>query len=93
MAFVQCLPVECAVSAIVVVTALPFLKSGCEESGSIDDLSFEEAVELLVVDAWDLPNLPLRRDVRGLMRIWPMPLSSRCQCNADPNSWPLSVGT
>lgn len=76
--------------AIVVVVVLPFLESRFEESGVVDDLAFEEVVELLGVDAVDLSTLPLRRGVRGLIRMWPMPLSSRCQWDEDPNSWPLS---
>ena len=35
--------------------------------------------------------MPLSRGVRGLIRMWPMPLSSRCQWNADPNSWPFGL--
>jgi hypothetical protein len=39
-----------------------------EEVGVVDDLAFEEPVELSESMRWDLSTLPLSRGVRGLMR-------------------------
>ena len=44
------LAAECSVRAVVVVMILPFLQLVGEETGVVDDLALQEAVELLGVD-------------------------------------------
>jgi hypothetical protein len=50
-ALVGCLAAESAVRAVVVVVVLPLLQLLGEEVGVVDDLAFEEPVELLRADA------------------------------------------
>jgi hypothetical protein len=50
-ALVRCLAVKSAVRAVVVVVVLPLLQLLGEEVGVVDDLAFEESVELFGVDA------------------------------------------
>ena len=50
-ALVWCLAVKSAVRAVVVVVVLPLLQLLGEEVGVVDDLAFEESVELFGVDA------------------------------------------
>jgi hypothetical protein len=52
--------------AIVVVVVLPFLESGFEQSGVVNDLALEEAVELLGVDAVGSFHLPVESGCAGL---------------------------
>lgn len=49
-AFVRGLPAEGAVGSIVVVVVLPLLESVVEQADVVDDLAFQEPVELLGVD-------------------------------------------
>jgi hypothetical protein len=49
-AFVGCLAVKSAVRTVVVVVVLPLLQLVGEEVGVVDDLAFDESVELLGVD-------------------------------------------
>jgi len=53
---------------VVVVVIPPLLQVLREEVGVVDDLAFEEPVELSESMRWDLSTLPLSRGVRGLMR-------------------------
>lgn len=71
---------------IVVVVVLPLLEALGEQVRVIDDLTFEKPVELLGVDAVGALNLPIQAGVRGRILTCPMPLSSRCQWKAEPNS-------
>jgi hypothetical protein len=50
-ALVGCLAAEGAVRAMVVVVVLPLLQFVGEQAGVVDDLAFEEPVELFGVDA------------------------------------------
>lgn len=58
--------------------------------GFDDDLAgcVYPAVEIVGIDAMRALHL-----VRGRILTCPMPMSRRCQWNAEPNSWPLSVWT
>jgi hypothetical protein len=51
-ALVGCLAAESAVRALVVVVVRPLLQLLGEEVGVVDDLAFEESVELFGVDRW-----------------------------------------
>lgn len=73
------------------IVVLPFLESDLEEVGIVDGLALEETVELLGVDA--VGPLAVESRCCDLIRVCPMPMSSRCQREEDPNSWPLSVWT
>jgi hypothetical protein len=50
-ALVGCLATKSAVRAMVVVVVLPLLQLVGEQAGVVDDLAFEEPVELFGVDA------------------------------------------
>ena len=65
--------------SIVVVVVLPLLEAVVEEVDVVDDLAFEQPVELFGVDPAGGSTLPSRSGGAGLMRMWSMPLSSRCQ--------------
>jgi hypothetical protein len=49
-AFVGCLAVQSAMRTVVVVVVLPLLQLVGEQAGVVDDLAFEEPVELFGVD-------------------------------------------
>ncbi len=57
---------ECRVGSIVVVVVLPFLEL-VTEGDVVDDLAFEEPVELLRVDSVGAIDPSLSRGVAGLM--------------------------
>jgi hypothetical protein len=79
--------------SIVVVVVLPFLQLVVEEVDVVDDLAFEEPVELFGVDPVGSLDLPVQAWCGGFDVDVADALSSRCQWNACPNSDPLSVCT
>jgi hypothetical protein len=74
------------VSAVVVGLVLPLFQFVGEQARVVDDLAVEEPVELFGVDPVGSFYSAVQPGVRGLMRTWSMPLSSRCQWNEAPNS-------
>lgn len=81
-----------AVGTIVVVLVLPLLKTLGEPVGVVDDLTFED--DRARRSRWgENVRLPVQPGCAGRIFTCPMPLSSRCQRKAEPNSCPLSVCT
>ena len=73
-AFVRGLPAEGAVGPIVVVVVLPLLEPVVEQTDIVDDLPFQEPVELLAVDpVGNRSTVLLSRGVVGPMVMWPAP--------------------
>jgi hypothetical protein len=58
---------------------LPLSQLLGEEVGVVDDLALGTWWNSSESMRWDLSTLPFSRGVRGLMRTWSMPLSSRYQ--------------
>jgi hypothetical protein len=84
---------EGAMGSIVVVVVLPFLEFVVEEVDVVDDLAFEEAVELFCVDPVGSLDLAVQAWCGGFDVDVADALSSKCQWNDCPNSDPLSVCT